>query len=411
MLGLLRAPVPPGASPVVTAQVVKGQPFVRESIVDFCVAVALAAYGVASAFVVDPSVARVYSPPTPGLVILILVATLSLAVRRRWPVAVLLVAFGSSAAVDGLGANSDVTGIASLVALYTVAAWRPIGVALVAVAIPLAYDLANALREGLIAYLAEADLLAVAVAFGLGLIAQRWRRARADALARAVAAERTRAILAERAAVAERLRVARDLHDVVAHALSLIAVQAGVARYCDAATTDPQAAQVALAAAEEASRTALHDLRRMLLALDSRQDEGPASLRPSPGLSDLDTLVAAAPRTGTVAFDVDPAALAAPPSMQLTAYRLVQEALTNARKHSPGADVRVYVGIADGELTVRVDDDGRSMSAAATTPGTGLGLVGMRERVALFDGTVDAAPVPGGGFRVEVRLRQAGAAA
>ena len=146
------------------------------------------------------------------------------------------------------------------------------------------------------------------MAFGLGLIVQRWRRARTDASARAVAAERTRAVLAERAAVAERLRVARDLHDVVAHALSLIAVQAGVARYCDAATTDPQAAQVALAAAEEASRTALHDLRRMLLALDSGEEEGPASLRPSPGLSDLDTLVAADLGTGTVAFDVDPAA-------------------------------------------------------------------------------------------------------
>ena len=200
------------------------------------------------------------------------------------------------------------------------------------------------------------------------------------------------------AAADERARIAREMHDVVAHGLSVIVVQADGARY--AAGQDPVAAASALEAISATGRQALTEMRRLLGLL--RADDG-AELRPQPGLGDLDALVAAARTAGAHVEAILPAAGApVPDGIALTAYRVVQEALTNVRKHAgPDVTVRVEVRVGDA-VDILVEDDGRG--AAAPSDGHGLGLVGMRERVGVHGGHVETGPRPGGGFRVAARL-------
>jgi len=200
------------------------------------------------------------------------------------------------------------------------------------------------------------------------------------------------------AAADERARIAREMHDVVAHGLSVIVVQADGARY--AAGQDPVAAASALEAISATGRQALTEMRRMLGLL--RADDG-AELRPQPGLGDLDALVAAARTAGARIEAILPAAGApVPDGIALTAYRVVQEALTNVRKHAgPDVTVRVDVRVGDA-VDILVEDDGRG--AAVPSDGHGLGLVGMRERVGVHGGHVETGPRPGGGFRVAARL-------
>ncbi|MDT0200523.1 sensor histidine kinase [Nocardioides sp. AE5] len=200
------------------------------------------------------------------------------------------------------------------------------------------------------------------------------------------------------AAQDERARIAREMHDVVAHGLSVIVVQADGARY--AAAKDPAVATDALATIAETGRDALTEMRRMLGLLRS-EESGTA---PQPGLADLAHLVAEA-RAGAMELDAElPYPL--PPASDgvgLTAYRIVQEALTNIRKHAgPGARATLRVVDEGTALRIEVDDDGRG--AASTSDGNGLGLVGMRERIAVHGGTLDAGPRPGGGFSVSARL-------
>ena len=203
---------------------------------------------------------------------------------------------------------------------------------------------------------------------------------------------------------AERLRIARELHDVVSHTLSVIAVQSGLAAHLLGPDQNP--VRPALTAIEDASRAALDDLRRMLGVLRAGPGDAEASLDPSPGLDDLE-LLASAHRAahGPVDLLVDPAVEAMPGSLRLTAYRLVQEALTNVRQHAPGARTQIRVGAAGSDVEVQIDDDGGpdAPSADGPRPG-GYGLVGMRERVAVFGGSLDAGPREGGGFRVRAVL-------
>ena len=199
----------------------------------------------------------------------------------------------------------------------------------------------------------------------------------------------------------ERARIAREMHDVVAHGLSVIVVQADGARY--AAGQDPAAAASALEAISTTGRQALTEMRRMLGLL--RADDG-AALRPQPGLADLGALVAEARTAGAhVEATLPEPGTSVPDGVALTAYRVVQEALTNVRKHAgPGVTVRVEVGVdvAGRAVDILVEDDGRG--AAVPSDGHGLGLVGMRERVGVHGGHVEAGPRPGGGFRVAARL-------
>ncbi|MFI9362423.1 sensor histidine kinase [Kitasatospora sp. NPDC053057] len=213
-------------------------------------------------------------------------------------------------------------------------------------------------------------------------------------------AEALRGRASEQAVTAERLRIARELHDMVAHNIGIIAIQAGMgSRVMD---TQPAETRNALDAIEATSRETLAGLRRMLGAL--RQGEGEAApLEVAPGLGELDRLVEKTAGAGVrVAITRGGEARALPPEVDLAAFRIVQEAVTNVVKHSGTRDCHVTVEYGTEQLAVTVVDLGAGSSTH--TPGTGYGLAGMRERVALLHGEFSAGPRNGGGFRVAARL-------
>jgi signal transduction histidine kinase len=207
----------------------------------------------------------------------------------------------------------------------------------------------------------------------------------------------------------ERVRIARELHDVVAHTLSVVTFQAGVGRKIGAAR--PAEALLALRAVEVTGRGALEELRRILGLLREDDGEGP-SLVPAPGVGDLEELAGTVRAAGipvTLAVTGEVGAL--PPAASLTVYRIVQEALTNVVKHARGAHASVQVQTARDGVLIAVTDDGGGPAADCAIPATairpgddaGHGLVGMRERAAAFGGTLEAGPGPGG-FRVSAWL-------
>lgn len=212
-------------------------------------------------------------------------------------------------------------------------------------------------------------------------------------------AEQLRAQTAARAVTAERLRIARELHDMVAHSIGVIAIQAGVGRRV--VTTRPKEARTALAAIEESSRDTLAGLRRMLTALRETggPEHGPSG--PGPTLDDLGGLVARTVAAG-VRVEVDrrgePRPL--PAEVELAAYRIVQEGLANVVRHAGAPAARVVLAFRTEDLKVEITDEGHGPAV----PGTGHGLAGMRERTALLHGDFVAGPRPDGGFRVMARL-------
>lgn len=205
-----------------------------------------------------------------------------------------------------------------------------------------------------------------------------------------------------RAVEAERLRIARELHDMVAHSIAVIAVQAGMGRRV--IDTQPAEARTALANIEETSRDTAAALRRMLGSL-RRTDagSGAAPRDPAPGLADLDGLVARSAQAGVevgLRRDGDPRPL--PPDIDLSAYRIVQEAVTNVIRHAGVGRCDVAVRQDAGTLTIEISDDGHG--ASGSTDGSRNGITGMRERVSLLGGEFDAGPRPEGGFRVRARI-------
>ena len=216
--------------------------------------------------------------------------------------------------------------------------------------------------------------------------------------------EQAREALARQAVTEERLRLARELHDVVAHAMSVIAVQSGVGAHV--ADSRPGEVGKALAAIEATSRAALTELRRLLGVL--RQDGEPqASLTPAPGLANLEGLLAEVAEAGlAVRLRVEGAPSPLPAGVDLSAYRIVQEALTNVVKHAGPAHAQVTIRYRDQEVAVEVIDDGPGVAAVAADGrrGTGHGLIGMVERVAAFGGDLEVGPRPGGGSGVAARL-------
>ncbi|MEU5087687.1 sensor histidine kinase [Streptomyces sp. NPDC021356] len=248
------------------------------------------------------------------------------------------------------------------------------------------------LADGVIA------LLALAASCMVGLLV-RERRTHAVALRTQEVAE---------AVTAERLRIARELHDMVAHSIGIITIQAGVGNRV--IRTQPAAAREALRAIETTSRETLSGLRRTLVAL-RRADladpggaaPGRAALAPSPGLDDLEQLAAATADAGVrVEVRRSGERRPLPADIDLSVYRIVQEALTNVVRHAGTGSCRVTVDYGDEELSVEIVDDGRG--AAGDGPAHGFGLVGMRERVGLLHGRLSAGPRPEGGFRVAARL-------
>ena len=216
---------------------------------------------------------------------------------------------------------------------------------------------------------------------------------------RRLAAERSRAEEARRRAGEERMRIARELHDVLAHNISLINVQAGVALHL--MDEQPGQSRSALVAIKQASNDALGELRSVLDVL--RQGDEAPPRAPASGLAHLDSLVAGAEATGLeVATRVEGTPSPLPAGTDLAAFRIVQESLTNVTRHAGPASATVLVRYGADDLTVQVDDDGRGPGPEAA--GSGNGIRGMRERVAALGGELSTGPLPGGGFRVRARL-------
>src|SRR5512132_1234373 len=338
---------------------------------------------------------------------LVLLHTLPLAGRRRFPGTVLVLVVASGLAGAALSLPPFFLGPAILVAVYSVAAYGSQWVSLAGLAVaelglvavqrtPFGLEFEGLALVGFVGILAAAWLL--------GQFAHNYRAYAARLEERTTEPERARAELARRAVVEERLRLARELHDVVAHAMSVIAVQSGVGAHV--ADTNPQEAAKALAAIEATSRAALEELRRLLGVL-RQEDEPQGALAPVPGLADLDSLLAEVGKAGLVVkLQINGTRPPLPAGVDLSAYRIVQEALTNVVKHAGPAHAQVVVGYRDQDVTVEVIDDGRGAvpSASDGRVGTGHGLIGMRERVQVFGGDLQTGPRPGGGFRVAARL-------
>lgn len=274
---------------------------------------------------------------------------------------------------------------AGLVALFALAATRPPRISLPALVALL----------GLTA-LATAELPAGDIGFGMAVAAGVWALGEAARNRHKAIAESTRRAVGE-----EQARLARELHDVIAHSVSVIVVQAAAAD--DVFDERPDQARAALRSIESAGREALGELRRLLAPVRGRDDDGPRA--PQPGLARLDELVAPL-RAAGLAVEVrrhDAAAGPLPAGVDLSAYRIVQEALTNTLRHAGAGRAEVSLRARDGALELEVVDDGAG--AAHPSPGSGRGIAGMRERAALVGGTLDAGPLPGGGgFRVHAVL-------
>ncbi len=243
----------------------------------------------------------------------------------------------------------------------------------------------------------SATILFTAGTVAMDSISSRWGAERALA----AQTERTELEQARRAVLEERARIARELHDVVAHHMSLIAVQAETAPY--RLTDLPESALAEFGSLSGVAREALAEMRRLLGVLRSDQ---PAALAPQPQLSDLPALVDTARRAGVTVDLAVPRAMGDVPSgVAVCAYRIVQESLSNASQHAPGAAISVSVGHDGGAVRLRVaNEPAASARPAASEPGSGHGLTGMRERVALLGGSLSAGPSAGGGFVVSAVL-------
>ena len=354
----------------------------------------------------------------PVLALFALVTVGPLAVRRTRPVLSVTLVYAATLVQMLLGMPLVLpANLFVLVALFSVTVYGPRWAHLVAIATGL---LGSALLGamlglqsgpgntifGMILSVTFVGLLFVAT-WAFGLV----RRARRETLI--ALRDRTRSLEVERdqqariATAAERSRIAREMHDIVAHSLSVMIAQADGGRY--AATADPEAATRTLGTISETGRAALADMRRLLGVLrdepdDERGNGGTAERTPQPAAGDITALVeqvrASGMRVSLVRMGV---ARTLPPGTGLTLYRICQEALTNILKHAgPDPSVTVVVTWERRSVKVEIDDDGRG--ASADSDGAGQGLLGMRERAAMFGGTVTSGPRPGGGFRVMLDL-------
>lgn len=375
--------------------------WIDERLQDLVLAVVAAAIGVASVFTTDPTIVYAYPPANGWLVLLALAATLPLAWRRVAPLAALAVSLAAVDTIMTLRWNEGVVPFATVVALYSVAAHRPVRVAFAGLAMTIGSFVLLGLVGAPFFDSAEGifSALIFCLPFAIGLGVRRAAGLRLEAMERALEAEREITTAHERAAAAERLRIARELHDVVAHTLSVVIVQASVARHLLA--DDPARAEPALGAIEDASRRALDDLRRMLGVL--RDGSEPTSeLRPAADLAEFDELVALHRASGAdTEATIDPAVATLPDSVRLTVLRIAQEALTNARRHAGGGAVKLRIECDADEVRVRIENE---PGAWAERAGTGLGLVGMAERVGAFGGRLETGATERGGFRVLVTL-------
>lgn len=353
---------------------------------------------------------------TPLGVVLMVLAPLPVLVRRQHPLAAMAAATVLMSAVIIVAVTYQSAPVASMVVGYTVASMKPRRTALVVgglVAL-VVLGLVGMHHDKLLSVETPVNLALVALPLTAGMVTRERRRAEAALRERVERAEATREQEAQRRADEERLRIARDVHDVVAHAMTSISVQAGVgARLID---RDVAQARTALTDIREISTRALADLRATLGVLRSGSGtgsgpvlwSGAAPVAPTPGLADLPEL-AARMRTAGVEVTLDglEGSCDLPAALDATGYRVVQEALTNVLRHAGATTARVRVRRTDGLLVVEVDDDGAAGDGAgprtAAGEGSGNGLVGMRERVGALGGRLEAG-ARGAGWRVRAEL-------
>jgi len=337
-----------------------------------------------------------------------LLMVVPVAFRRRNPVLAFSVALAGGAGQVLYGARPSGADLAIVVLLYTLAAYRPrresvagLATCMLGSAVAIAAWMPGGIRR------IDATLAAVVIFGGTAVIAwvlgdsMRYRRAYYLALEdRAARLERERDAQAQIAAAAERARIARELHDVVAHNVSVMVVQADGASYALAA--EPERARQALGTIAATGRQALAEMRRLLGVLRSGDER--AELAPLPGVDQLRDLLDQTRAAGrAVSLTLEGTPLPLPDGVGLAAYRVVQESLTNTRKHGGiGASVAVSIRYLADELVLQVTDDGRG--AAAADDGGGHGLTGMRERVGIYGGSVLAGPREAGGYQVTARL-------
>jgi signal transduction histidine kinase len=340
-----------------------------------------------------------------GLPVLGCVLLISGLLLRRWPLAALAVLLAGSVAEMVLHPRLTIALIVVVVALGLeicyLAATRRRAVSVTGAALAcaglliplLAVPALGSLRGGTIGPAGPSAVTIAVPVFTIiaWLIGHSIRQAQARA-------ELLRVQAAAQAAMAERLRIARELHDIVAHSIGVIAIQAGSGRSVFDAC--PGEARDALAAIEASSRETLSGLRRMVTGL-RRAEAEQAPPGPAPGLADIEQLAATTLDAG-VRVDVEwrGSREPLPADIDLSAFRIIQEAVTNVARHAGADRCRVRIEQRDGQLSIEVTDSGRGGTAA----GTGYGITGMRERAALLGGDLSAGPRPGGGFRVAARL-------
>ncbi len=334
-------------------------------------------------------------------------AVLSVAVRRRFPVGVLCYVVATCVVLVATGYDFTLgPGLAYLIALYTVAAHRGLATSLPAGAVALSVFIGLGTVVNSDFWQGASNTVLFAGIWWLGR-SLRLRRAYLDELeARAQRLERAREADARAARTEERSRIARELHDVIAHHVSVMTVQAGAARRI--LHRDPESVQDALSAIEQMGRTALGEMRRLVGVLRTEAEPVRSELSPQPGVHDLSHLVDQLRETGLqVQLWIEGESRLLSPGVDLAAFRLVQEALTNTLKHAgPQARAWVRIQYADRQLKVEVEDDGRGLVAGLgrSDDANGHGLMGMRERVALYGGDLRIGPRSGGGFEVRARF-------
>lgn len=342
--------------------------------------------------------------PGPRIAVLLtaLVMTGALWWRRKQPLLALTLCMGAfllQEAISGVLSNMVTPFITMLVAIYSATAsgsrngrWAAGAIGIFSTSVSVFFDEGGADASSLI----YATLVGVA-AWGAGMVV--WQRDRHVTQLRGeterLARERDEA--ARRAVEEERARVARELHDIIAHSVSVMRIQAAAAE--EVFDDKPERAREALHSIQVTGRQALTDMRRLLVLL--RADEGEAPLSPQPAVEDLSTLVEQARRAGLpVTLTVNGDERPLPAVIQLSIYRIVQESLTNALKHAGPAEAKIGLDYRDREITVEVIDNGRG----PTEGSGGHGLLGMRERVALVGGRLEAGAGPSGGFVIRACL-------
>jgi signal transduction histidine kinase len=339
---------------------------------------------------------------------LTVLAALLLAGRSRWPLCVFAATLTVAVLAIGLASPTGAISLPVMVAVYTLAQVQP---RRRAVALALLAGVALALARGLLQYRGWSDArTAVEPALALAALFLGWALAShrayiAEIEARAVQAERTREEEARRQVDAERLRIARELHDVLAHGIATINVQAGVAVHV--IDERPEHAIAALRTIKATSRAALQELRGILGVLREPGEDEPRE--PTPGLSQLDRLIDATRHAGVPTdLTVSGSRGQLPATVDLAAYRIVQESLTNVLRHAGPTNAVVAISYAADQMTISVDDRGSAdVPESSQTSGAragGHGILGMRERAHALGGELEAGPLTSGGFRVRARL-------